>query len=944
MTYRWLWIGGTLVVASMAGCAAGDGGTDGYTSPPPDAAEDTGSDSGTDAQADTDTEANVETGPDVSDEPLEDAEPDTTADGPADGPGDTALDTEADAQEDAEEAGDAGCPAGYTGPACDECAAGYVACDDACVGTCESCTGKSFECDGTCAADCKTCTGATSACDQVCIPGCETCDSKEIDCNGMCVAGCGDCIGAPYACDDTCVTSCMTCAGHQATCEATMECLAGCSACAGTCLECPAGYHACTGGCHVDVADVPSLGCAYTCDDQPCMAPANGESVCTQGACDFVCNTSSGFQKVGSACLCDTANGFVEHPTLHICVCETGTKGCGSFCASVTDPVYGCSSPYCTACPSPAHAVSTSCNAAGSCDFTCDATAGYVKNASGTACVCPSGMVDSGAGCHCPTGQKLCGGVCVSALTPDHGCAGANCDPCVVPPHAASTNCAGPGGTCGFACDTANGYVVNAAGTDCTCAPGLVDYGTYCGCPGGEKSCGGVCVSTSLPSTGCASASCSPCPEPSHATATCGGTGGTCSFTCDASGQWVASGSSCVCDTGWKDCGGDACVPVSTASGCSSVSCTPCPSPAHATSVSCTGPGGTCAFTCDAAGQWVAVGNQCVCNAGWKDCGGAACVDASLPVNGCADASCSTCPLPAHATSTNCNGAGGTCDFVCDGAGHWVKSGSQCVCDSGYTEVGGTCVPACPGSTYGSSCYWYVSAAATWDAAQATCASSGGHLATVANASENSFVRGLGTGSIWLGLRDYSTVQQSIGSADDCTDNVWLSGNGGTYLGSTDEYDDLDPCGLYSDADDIFGLTVTVPGIYVFSTANTGWDTILGLYNRVNSTTSYLSCVGTSIECDDDDGPGTRSLIIRYLNAGSYTLIMDGYSGYYGSYQLDVRRFDMVDGTVHGFANWATDEPNNSGSSEDCVEVNAAGGWNDLGCSATRPYVCERPL
>jgi Lectin C-type domain len=932
----------------VAGCAAGETGGDTYSAPSQDAAPDAPLDTAGDAAddvAEAATEAGVDAAPDVLPDALPDAAPDAEPDAEPDAAADAPEDATSDAPDEGGDA-EAGCPTGYTGPACDECAVGYLACGAECVDACSACAGFPQQCDGACIADCKSCTDATVACDDMCVADCSACTDKGFDCNGKCVGAClGTCLNADYACEDHCVASCTSCTGFQATCAATHECLNGCTACSGACTECPTGYHACQGGCHIDVADAPTLGCAYTCDDQPCPVPSNGQSICTNGACDITCDTANGFQKSGSECVCDIANGFVEDPNLHICVCQSGMKGCGSFCADLTDPAYGCSSPYCSACPSPTHAVATSCNAAGGCEFTCDTANGYIENAAGTACVCPSGMVDNGTSCQCPVNQKTCNGSCVSSLLPANGCAGASCAACTLPAHAAATDCSGPGATCGFVCDTANGYVLNAAGDDCTCGPGLVDYGTYCGCPGGEKVCGGNCVSTTSPSTGCASGSCDPCLEPAHAVANCSGPGGICSFSCDASGQWIVSGSQCVCASGWKDCGGTSCVDATSPSnGCTDVSCTACPVPDHATAATCGGTGGTCSFTCDATGNWVAIGGQCVCNSGWKDCGGAACVDASSPANGCSDVSCSACPLPAHATTTNCNGTGGTCDFVCDSAGHWVESGGQCVCASGYSDQGGVCVPACPGSTYGSSCYWYVSNASSWDAAQATCLSSGGHLASVADASENSFVRGLSSSTFWIGLRDYATINQSV-SADDCTDNAWLSGNGGTYLGDTDEWDDFSPCGMSSDADDIFGLSVTVPGMYVLSTANSSFDTMLGLYSRINNTSDYTTCIGSSIECDDDDGPGVRSLIVRNLSVGDYTVIMDGYSGSWGSYQLDVRRFDFVDASAHAWANWAAEQPDNAGSAEDCTEVDwSSGTWNDLSCGTARPFVCERPL
>ncbi|HNS97787.1 MAG TPA: C-type lectin domain-containing protein [Polyangiaceae bacterium] len=771
MSNRWLRFG--LLVGCLTACGTAGDNTRNYASAKPDAADDVIIDATGDPSLDKDTPPPKETGPEVS----ADTEPDTPADVVETGPETTTPDVEQEAE------AEAGCPTGTTGPNCDACADGYFECGASCIENCEDCPGKTLNCDGQCVTACHTCPGQPAACGQTCMSSCATCDNKPLDCQGTCIANCdacpekplqcnakcvatcnacpgqpatcgqaclascatcdnkpldcqgtcvsecAQCAGADYSCQGACIASCMSCAGQQATCETTHECLSTCSSCSGSCLECPAGYHACPNGCHIDGQDDPALGCAYTCDDQPCPIPENGDSICSMGNCDIVCDTPAGFIKVGSQCLCDADHGFVKHPTLPLCVCENGFKGCGTFCASVTDPAYGCSHTYCLACPTPPHTLTTFCNASGECDFTCDDASGYIKNSSGTDCVCPSGLFDNGTSCGCEPGLKYCNGSCVSASTPNNGCAGPSCDPC--------------------------------------------------------------------------------------------------------------------------------------------------PTPAHATAI------------CDA----------------------------------------------------------GACSFVCDASGHWKKSGNQCICDNGYTEVGGECVTACLGSTYGSSCYWYVGTAATWDQAQANCAAQGGYLASIANSAENTFVRSLGSDRIWIGLRDHSTDQRTFSKADDCTQNIMLSGDGGTYFGSTtNSWDDIDPCNISSDSDDIFGIEVTTPGIYVFSTANTSWDTILGLYRRVANTSGYTSCLGSNLACDDDSGPGTRSLIIRYLDTGSYTLVLDGYYYSWGSYQLDVRRFDLVDGTIHQWANWASDEPNNSSSAEKCVEMNTAGTWNDLSCASTRSYVCERPM
>jgi len=47
-------------------------------------------------------------------------------------------------------------------------------------------------------------------------------------------------------------------------------------------------------------------------------------------------------------------------------------------------------------------------------------------------------------------------------------------------------------------------------------------------------------------------------------------------------------------------------------------------------------------------------------------------------------------------------------------------------------------------------------------------------------------------------------------------------------------------------------------------------------------------------------------------------------------------------GTPLMYTKWDPGEPNNMGN-EDCVEVHANGGWNDISCALHRKYVCETP-
>jgi len=51
--------------------------------------------------------------------------------------------------------------------------------------------------------------------------------------------------------------------------------------------------------------------------------------------------------------------------------------------------------------------------------------------------------------------------------------------------------------------------------------------------------------------------------------------------------------------------------------------------------------------------------------------------------------------------------------------------------------------------------------------------------------------------------------------------------------------------------------------------------------------------------------------------------------------------FFWVDGTLPGYENWNSGEPNNAGN-EDCVEMLPSGLWNDMPCGATLDgVICE---
>jgi hypothetical protein len=70
-------------------------------------------------------------------------------------------------------------------------------------------------------------------------------------------------------------------------------------------------------------------------------------------------------------------------------------------------------------------------------------------------------------------------------------------------------------------------------------------------------------------------------------------------------------------------------------------------------------------------------------------------------------------------------------------------------------------------------CYMAVTSSVSWEAAQRACSAWGGHLATVDNAAENSWIRALVSGNFWIGLNDRGLTNEGRFS--------WVSGLNSDY-------------------------------------------------------------------------------------------------------------------------------------------------------------------
>ena len=103
------------------------------------------------------------------------------------------------------------------------------------------------------------------------------------------------------------------------------------------------------------------------------------------------------------------------------------------------------------------------------------------------------------------------------------------------------------------------------------------------------------------------------------------------------------------------------------------------------------------------------------------------------------------------------------------------------------------------GSLYNSHCYIVNRTASTWAAAESTCISAGGHLATITSTAENYFIYSITQTSVWIGASDSISEGSFVwrdGTA--VSFSAWASGE--PNASSTDEdCAEMTPYGYWND-------------------------------------------------------------------------------------------------------------------------------------------------
>lgn len=146
---------------------------------------------------------------------------------------------------------------------------------------------------------------------------------------------------------------------------------------------------------------------------------------------------------------------------------------------------------------------------------------------------------------------------------------------------------------------------------------------------------------------------------------------------------------------------------------------------------------------------------------------------------------------------------------------------------------------------------------------------------------------------------------------------TWVSFSGSTR----DMVDDVAPgCGSGS-RDAVFRIRLTSRQRVRFTTAGSGYDTVLGI----------RPVSGTTWTCDDDSGPGTTSQIDTTLNAGEYYVVVDGWNNSRGDYVLTMGWPYTCSGGYPGVS-WRDGIAALTARNVRVITVQTCGDWSDSYC------------
>ncbi|XP_067686863.1 macrophage mannose receptor 1-like [Haliotis asinina] len=265
-------------------------------------------------------------------------------------------------------------------------------------------------------------------------------------------------------------------------------------------------------------------------------------------------------------------------------------------------------------------------------------------------------------------------------------------------------------------------------------------------------------------------------------------------------------------------------------------------------------------------------------------------------------------------------------------------------------------------------CYQFNNVPLAWQAAEDTCKTRGGHLATINSYDVQSFIASLLTTRddvYWIGLTDVPQPgNYSWTTGDKLLYTPWDKSHNGSERSTCVAMRTTQPTGLWQNfkCDMIKPYicqiprqgftpppTTLAPTTSVPLPCASGWSGYqaycykafrMGSAQRKTWSEALVYCQGlggslVSIHSKDEENFLLTNLLRWYYNANFWVGLSD---------RSKENSFVWTDGTPFDYANWYLGEPNNSGDNEDCVEFNqVTKQWNDNSCFVAKDFICEIP-
>ena len=275
-------------------------------------------------------------------------------------------------------------------------------------------------------------------------------------------------------------------------------------------------------------------------------------------------------------------------------------------------------------------------------------------------------------------------------------------------------------------------------------------------------------------------------------------------------------------------------------------------------------------------------------------------------------------------------------------------------------------------SLFGNRCYKFSPEATDWASAKYLCECGGADLVSIASQAEDNFVASLiGSEESWIGLNDLATQETYV-----WTDGTTFSYNNWNTNQPSNTNNNQDCVKMKTDGkwDDVTcsksikyvcekgdssvtkkPSTCTTPAPTTSTTTvsttqspncDVGWSHHQGKCYKVM--TDNLSWEDARKSCSCTQSAELASITTAEEQAVAKSMITE--NTWIGATDVETEdTFVWSDGTTFVKSDytsfWSSGQPNNAGdtSNQDCVSLKSDGLWDDVACSTTRQYLCEKP-